>query len=102
MLFLILGEALRHLFHLPVAGNILGMIFIFLALRTRVISLDSVKPAADKLLNYMVLFFVPYGVGLMNHFDVVREHWGALALVVTVSTSMTLIITGYIQQILEK
>lgn len=54
MLFLILGEALRHLFHLPVAANILGMIFIFLALRTRVISLGSVKPVADKLLDYIL------------------------------------------------
>lgn len=78
------------------------MIFIFLALRMKVISLDSVKPAADKLLNYMVLFFVPYGVGLMAHFDVVKEHWGALALVVTFGTSLTLIISGHIQQRLEK
>lgn len=57
MLFLVLGESLRYLFNVPVAGNILGMALIFLALRMKVITLDLVKPAANKLLKYMVLFF---------------------------------------------
>ncbi len=102
MLFLVLGESLRYLFNVPVAGNILGMALIFLALRMKVVTLDLVKPAANKLLKYMVLFFVPYGVGLMAHFDLIKDHWVALGLVVAVGTFLTLILTGYIQQTLEK
>lgn len=101
-LFLLLGEGLSYLFNLPIAGNILGMILIFLALRSGLISLESAKPAADKLLKYMVLFFVPYGVGLMVYFDVVIEHWLAIGLTVIVSTAITLLVTGYAQQKLEK
>ncbi|MCB0485217.1 MAG: CidA/LrgA family protein, partial [Flavobacteriaceae bacterium] len=74
-LFLILGEFIKYLFNIPIAGNIFGMVLIFLALKTKLIKLSTVKPASDKLLKYMVLFFVPYGVGLMVHFDVLKEHW---------------------------
>lgn len=100
--FLILGELIKHLFDIPIAGNIIGMVLIFLALKTKLIKLCTVKPASDKLLKYMVVFFVPYGVGLMVHIDILKEQWPSITLVVTISTLLTLHITAYIQQKLEK
>ena len=101
-LFLILGEFIKYLFNISIAGNIIGMVLIFLALKIKLIKLSDVKPASDKLLKYMVLFFVPYGVGLMVYFDVIKEHWLSITLVVLVSTIITLYITAFIQQKLEK
>lgn len=102
LLFLIAGELVSYFFHLPVAGNILGMIFLFFALKFRWIPLSAVKPASDKLLEFLVLFFIPYGVGLMVYFDLVKAYWLPLTIAIIASTLLTLYVTALILQKFEK
>lgn len=101
-LFLVLGEFIKYVFNLPIAGNIIGMMLIFIALKIKVIKLSDVKPASDKLLKYLVLFFVPYGVGLMVFYDVIKQNWLSITIAVVLSTVITLYITAIIQQSTEK
>ena len=45
--FLIAGELIRYIFNIPIAGNIIGMLLIFIALRLKIIKLGAgifVKP----------------------------------------------------------
>lgn len=100
--FLLLGELLRFLFNLPVAGNILGMILIFIALKLNLIKLKDVKPAADELIKYLVVFFIPYGVGLMVYFDVIAAYWFSISVAVTFSSILTLYITGIVLEKMGK
>lgn len=97
-MFLILGEIIVHLLNLPIAGNIIGMVAIFIALQLKAIRLKDVKPASDQFINYMVLFFVPYGVGLMTFYDILRIHWIAIVISIILSTILTLYVTGIILQ----
>ncbi|MDX1364022.1 CidA/LrgA family protein [Arenibacter latericius] len=97
-LFLVLGEVIVYLFNLPIAGNIIGMVAIFIALKLKIIKLEEVKPASDQFIKYMVLFFVPYGVGLMTFYDVLKVHWIAIVISTVLSTILTLYITGIILQ----
>ena len=101
-LFLVLGEILRYLLEIPIAGNILAMILIFIALKVKLIKLETVKPASDKLIKYMVLFFVPYGVGMMVYLDVIKTNWFSITVATVSSTIITLYVTAIIQQKLEK
>lgn len=101
-LFLGLGELINYFVEIPVPGNILGMILIFVALKVKLIKLEWVKPASDTLLNYLVLFFIPFGVGLMSYFDFIKSHWIVLLVAAGVSTLITLYVTALIQQKLEK
>ena len=91
-LFLVLGEFIKYLFNIPIAGNILGMILIFTALKLKL----------RKLVQYMVLFFVPYGVGMMVYFEVLKAHWLPILIATVVSTLLTLYVTAIIQQKFEK
>ncbi|MDX1602452.1 MAG: CidA/LrgA family protein [Salinimicrobium sediminis] len=102
LLFLIAGELVSYFFDLPVAGNILGMVFLFFALKFRWIPLSAVKPASDKLLEFLVLFFIPYGVGLMVYFDLVKAYWLPLTIAIIASTLLTLYVTALILQKFEK
>ena len=102
LLFLFAGELVTFLLDLPIAGNILGMIFLFFALKFRWISLSAVKPASDKLLEFLVLFFIPYGVGLMVYFDLVKSYWLPLSIAIVASTLLTLYVTALILQKFEK
>lgn len=101
-LFLGLGEIICYLIEIPLPGNILGMILIFVALKLKLITLESVKPASDKLLNYLVLFFIPFGVGLMSYFDFIKSYWIILFVAAGLSTLIALYVTAQVQQKLEK
>jgi holin-like protein len=101
-LFLVLGEVVRYLLDIHIAGNILAMILIFVALKVKLIKLETVKPASDKLIKYMVLFFVPYGVGMMVYLDVIKTNWVSIVVATVSSTIITLYVTAIIQQKLEK
>lgn len=92
--FLIAGESIRYFFNIPIAGNIIGMLLIFMALRLKIIKLKDVKPASDQLIKYLVLFFIPYGVGLMSYYNVVANYWLPISVAVIVSSIITLYVSG--------
>jgi len=100
--YLALGEIIKHLFHIPIAGNIIAMILIFISLKIKIIKLEDVKPASDQLIKYMVLFFIPYGVGMMIYYDVLKAHWIPIIFATVISTIITLYTTAITQQKLEK
>lgn|SRR5690606_16411413 len=101
-LFLLLGESLQFFFKLPIAGNIIGMLLIFLALYLKVVKLNDVKPASDFLIKYLVVFFIPYGVGLMVYADMLSAYWLPISVAVIFSTLLCLYITGLLFQTLHK
>ncbi|HSP12167.1 MAG TPA: CidA/LrgA family protein [Salegentibacter sp.] len=94
--FLLLGELISWLFQIPVAGNILGMLLIFIALKFNLIKLQDVKTASDKLIKYLVVFFIPYGVGLMVYFNMIAEFWLPISVAVIFSSILTLYVTAII------
>lgn len=101
-LFFGMGEAINYFIPLAVPGSILGMILIFIALKIKLIHLETVKPASDVLIKYMVLFFVPFGVGLMAYFDFIQSYWIILSVAVVITTLVTLYLTALIQEKLEQ
>ncbi|TXE09532.1 CidA/LrgA family protein [Gelidibacter salicanalis] len=101
-IFLGLGELINYALDIPIPGNILGMLLIFIALKLNIIQLKTLKPASDLLLKYMVLFFVPYGVGLMSYYDFIESYWVILSVAAVFTTLITLYITAIIQQKMER
>ncbi len=101
-IFLALGEIIKYVFNIPIAGNIIAMILIFASLRLKIIKLSTVKPASDTLIKYMVLFFIPYGVGMMVYFDVLKENWIPIIFATLISTIISLYVTAIVQEKLEK
>ncbi|SFB85457.1 holin-like protein [Zunongwangia mangrovi] len=100
--FLFLGELIHYFFNIPIAGNIIGMLLIFLALFFKMIKLEDVKPASDFLVKYLVVFFIPYGVGLMVYANLIAEYWIPVSVAVILSTLLSLYATGAIYQKLDK
>lgn len=100
--FLLLGELIRYVFNIPVAGNIIGMFLIFVALRLKWIRLEDVKPASDKLIKYLVLFFIPFGVGLMSYYKLIAGWWLPIVVAVVLSSIITLYVTAIILEKFEK
>ncbi|WP_035204071.1 CidA/LrgA family protein [Acidovorax sp. CF316] len=79
------GEALSHFLHLPVPGPVVGMVLLLLALQCGPVQ-RAVAPAAGFLLTHLSLLFVPVGVGVMTHLDLLGAYGLRLVVVIVLST----------------
>jgi len=102
LLFQLIGEGLSSLMKLPIPGNVIGMALMLLALSTGVVKLDWLQEAADLLLKYMAMFFVPAGVGVMLYFDLIGREWLPIVAATVISTFVVMAVTGWAERLLDK
>ena len=102
LLFWLIGNALSILTGGYVSGNIIGMILLFAALCLHWVKAETVRPAARFLLGAMALFFVPYGVGLMDSYRVILDNLWAIVISGIASTIIVLLVTGQTFQSLNR
>jgi holin-like protein len=98
----LVGEVLSSALHLPVPGNILGMVILFILLCTKVVKVENISNVTDFLLNHLSFFFIPAGVGLMTSLDIIKSTWWQLSLVCLITTSIIIGTTGTIVQVISK
>ncbi|MGV3244795.1 CidA/LrgA family holin-like protein [Staphylococcus sp. 11261D007BR] len=60
------GNWIQQLFHIPIAGSIIGLVLFFLLLQLKIVRVNWIKDGANFLLATMVFFFVPSVVGVMD------------------------------------
>jgi holin-like protein len=100
--FLAAGAMVADGVGLPVPGSVVGMVLLTVALQARVVRPSWVRPAADLLLRHMGLLFVPPGVAVMVHADLIRAEWLPILVGSAVSTIAVLLTVGWVQQRLER
>jgi len=101
-LFLMLGKFINYVSALPIPSAILGLILLFLALNLRLVKVKHLTPTSSLLLNNMTLFFVPVGVGLLQHLPLLHSFWLAIVVSSMVSTLLVLLTVGWLYQRLVK
>lgn len=79
------GEALAHMLGLPFPGPVVGMLLLAVALQFPLVR-EPVHVAASFLLSHLSLLFVPVGVGVITHLDLLRDYGLKLMLVIALST----------------
>lgn len=97
--FWLLGEVIKHLFHLAIPGSIIGMILLTLALELKVIKLHQIEDVSDFFIRNMAFFFIPPGVGLMVNLELIANNWVAITVATVLSTILVLLVTGWVAQI---
>lgn len=102
LLFWLAGNALSCLCGGYISGNIIGMILLFAALCLKIVKAETVRPAARFLLGSMALFFVPYGVGLMDSYRLILDNLWAIVISGILSTIVVLFVAGKTFQSLSK
>lgn len=94
------GEALSHLLALPVPGPVVGMVLLLLALRWEPVQ-QAVAPAAGFLLTHLSLLFIPVGVGVMTHLDMLGAYGLRLLAVIALSTWAGMATTALVLRALQ-
>ena len=95
---LYLGKGVSYLTALPISGSIFGLLLLFTALSLRLVPLSYLQPTTSLLLNYITLFFVPVGVGLLQYTNLLAEFWPAIVFSSVVSNLAVLISVGWCYQ----
>ena len=96
-----LGEIISRGLHLPLPGPVVGMLLLLLALRWPLVH-DSVQVVAEFLLQHLSLLFVPVGVGVMTHLDVLGQYGVRIAIVIVLSTWISLAVTALVLRALMR
>jgi holin-like protein len=93
-----LGYAIASWLHLPVPGNLLGMLLLLALLATGVVRLAWIEASASLLVRHLAFFFVPITVGLMGLGDLFRANGAAIVITLTVSAVVGLCVAGLSSQ----
>ena len=93
LFFQLLGEVFVRVTGLLVPGPVLGMtlLLVFLLYRKEVAA--PLRETSEGLLGYLPLLFVPAGVGLIHHGQLLQQDWLVIAVTLVVSTAITLVVT---------
>lgn len=95
-----LGYFLVETFNLPLPGNVLGMVILFVLLMTGVVSLKWVEEASSFLIKHLAFFFIPIAVGLMNFGPLFLQNGISLLIVIVGSAAIGIYVTGAVSQTL--
>lgn len=87
---------------LPIPGNVLGIIVLFLLLCSGIIKEEQVSVAATFLLKHLVFFFASIAVGLMLWGEVFYEYGLILLVAIVISSLLPLLAVGWISAFLFK
>lgn len=109
VLFDVAGDFCRRLLGVPIPGPVIGMALLLLALILRGRLPNTLDRAATGLLSYLPMLFVPAGVGMMAHFDLIKAQWPALiagvvgsSVLAVAATALTMCAVERVQETLRK
>ena len=101
LLFYLLGCFVAALIGNFVPGSVIGMILLFCALSLKWVRPGHVKKVSMFLLDNMMLFFIPVGVGLITSYTLLSRYMLAIIVASLVSTVLVIAVVGLVEQNLE-
>ena len=89
------GDGLAHGLRLPVPGPVLGMVLLMIVLRAPPVR-AAVQAIAQLLLAHLSLLFVPVGVGVVTHLDLLARSGAPLLVAIVASTWIGMAVTALV------
>lgn len=83
-----------------IPGSIIGMILLFILLKSKVIKLETINEVSNFFLDNMAIFFIPAGVSLIKSLDLISDNIFVLVITIFVSTVVVMYVTGKIVDIM--
>ena len=71
-----------------------GMMIFTLLLHFQVFDANKIKPAIIWIIQHMGVCFVPAGVGIINHFELIKQHGLALVAIIFITSFLLLTFVG--------
>ena len=94
---LLLGKLL-HLLLAALPASLYGMIIYAIFLQLNWFNATRVAKTNQWLVRNMGVCFVPAGIGIINHFELIKQHGIALIVIIFLSTFILLTLIGYLSE----
>ena len=88
------GGAIQSFFHLPIPGNVIGLVALFGALATGAIKLEWLELGGGFLTKHLAFFFVPVTVGVMGFGATFARAGVGIVAALLISAIVGLIVAG--------
>ena len=98
----LIGELAVTTADIPFPGPVAGMLLLFLFLTIRREIPEELGKLSGALLNNLSLMFVPAGVGVMVHFELLGTDAVPLSIALVASTLLTIAVTAIVMLLLNK
>ena len=96
------GQVLVVFTGIPLPGPVLGMLLLFIGLLLRGGIPEGLNKMADGLLSHLSLLFVPAGVGVIAHAQLIGTELLPIAISLFLSTFITIVVTAWVMQKLAR
>ena len=96
------GEVLVAVTGIPLPGPVLGMLLLFIGLLLRGAIPEDLNKMSDGLLSHLSLLFVPAGVGVIAHAQLIGTELLPIAISLFLSTFITIVVTAWVMQKLAR
>ena len=93
-----LGHQFVAFLHVPMPGNVAGLLLTFLALTSGVLPIRFVEPASALLVRNLPVFFVPLAIGFVTQGRLIAVHAFAVLAILVVSAAVGFAVTGRVAQ----
>ena len=94
VLALVIGHGFLQLVNFKFPPAVIGMGVLLIALKLNIVTLKQCEVLGNLLLKYFPLFFIPAGVGIIQHLDLIKENVLLIIISVLAATVSTLFIVG--------
>jgi holin-like protein len=84
--------------HIPLPGNLVGMLLLTLGLCMGWIRMDWVEQASALLVRHMMLFFVPIIVGAASYIGLISQDPLPIVLAMVLGPMLVMLVTGRLVQ----
>ena len=97
-----LGDFIVNLLPFNFSASVLSMIILLILLIIKAIKFDNIRLTASFLTSNMAVLFIPYGVKVIQYFDVIKENLILFILIVLITTPIVYGVTALTAQTVIK
>lgn len=98
LVWLGIGEVLARLGLLPIPGPVIGLVLLYVSIAVQGRMPDELGALADRVLQILGMLFVPAGVGVVAHLDLLRTEWLPVLGGVIGGTAVTVLVTAAVAE----
>ena len=97
LLCLAVAKLIMHIMGGSFPAPLLAMVILLVLLLSGLVKEQHIKPCATPILNIMPIFFIPAGVGFIEHLGLIKSQWPFLVSIITfIPLSSLLLISSVI------
>lgn len=96
------SEFLNKATGIPIPSSIIGMMILLACLVIGIIKIEMIENISNFLLGHLTFLFVPAGVGVMKNFNLIKDEWVYMLIVLIISTILVMGVTGSTVQFLKR